>query len=198
MPTYIVKPLVGDALVGSAYLGEMELSERLRFARRRARLTQQQVADHFEMARPSVTQWEVGSSRPDQAKFVELSALFDVPLAWLMDGSGDPPTDARAPSRVPAAPTTKFLRNRGFKFYVKDWREFMGVKVGAAARAAGLGEDEYEAHEVYPINFNLSQVVSLAETIGVRGDQFWFPPPKRMSASQATAAPRSGKKTARK
>jgi len=190
MPTYIVKPLVGDALVGSAYYGNMELPERLKAGRKRRDLTQQQVADHFKIARVSVTQWEGNTSRPDQAKFVELAKLFDVPLQWLMDGTGELPSPTAGNERPEKAKqqvssTAKFLRSSSFRFYIKDWREFMGASVAQAARAAGLDADEYQAFETYPINFTLGQVVALASEFGVRGEQFWFPPPKRPEQSKA-------------
>ncbi len=100
-------------------------------------------------------------------------------------------TGSKAPARRPSVPR-KFVRNGAMKFYVKNWREFMGVSITTAAEAAGLREEEYEAHEVYPINFTLEQVFRLAEAIGVRGDQFWFPPPKRaIEKTQQIIKPRA-------
>lgn len=185
MPTYFVNRNVGDASVGSAYSRFMELPERLKFGRRRARMTQQQVADHFKMARPSVTQWELGTSRPDQTKFTALAALYDVPLGWLMDGKGEVPPNEKvtaAKNSKSAPPGRKWIQSSAIKFYVRDWREFMGVRLPAAAKAAGLDEDEYQAHETHPINFTLAQIVALADEFGVRGDQFWFQPPARRPA----------------
>jgi transcriptional regulator with XRE-family HTH domain len=158
----------------------MELSERLKSARKRTGLTQDDVARHFGINRVSVTQWELGISRPDQTKFVELARLFSVPLEWLIEGTGPAPEPKQGTKRsAPSSARDKFVKSLAFKFYVRDWREFMGVKVEVAAKAAHMDPDQYQAFETYPINFNLQQVVSLAEVIGVRGDQFWFPPPKR-------------------
>lgn len=156
----------------------MELNERLKKARTAVGLTQKAVAVHFGIQRVSVTQWELGATRPDQDKFGALANLYGVSLDWLLEERGDGPSDGlRRPAREAPVPA-KFIKSRAFKFYVSEWREFMGVKVGAAAKAAGLGADEYQAHEVYPINFTLGQLVALAEEFGIRGDQFWFPPPK--------------------
>lgn len=177
MPTYLVKQNVGDCDVGCAYYRKMELYERLKHARLHAKLTQQQVADHFGISRVSVTQWENGSSRPDQTKFADLADLFKVRLEWLMDDRGDPPSVDGSPR--PTSAPQKFIKNRTFKFYVKEWREFMGARVDTAARAAGMDLDEYEAFETYPINFGLAQIVALADEFGIRGDQFWFPPPAK-------------------
>lgn len=79
---------------------------------------------------------------------------------------------------APTLPEPKFIKSRAVKFYVKEWREFMGVRERTAAAAIGFDLDEYEAFETYPINFGLAQIVALADEFGIRGDQFWFPPPK--------------------
>jgi transcriptional regulator with XRE-family HTH domain len=155
----------------------MELGERIRAARTAAGLTQQQVADHFKIKRPTVTQWEVGTHRPDQDKFTDLADLLGVTLNWLISESGAGPEPGKKPV-APAPSTAKFLRTSRHKFYVKEWREFMGSSEQAGAEAAGLDLDEYGAYETYPINFTLAQIVALADEFGMRGDQFWFPPPK--------------------
>jgi transcriptional regulator with XRE-family HTH domain len=177
MPTYIVKSDVGDTSVGYAYAHKMELNERLKAARKAAGLTQQAVAEHFNISRVSVTQWELGQTRPDQDKFGSLAALYDVSLEWLMEEHGDGPKEQSA-KRI-AVSSSKFIRSRAFRFYVQEWREFMGVKVESAAKAAGMPIDEYQAFETYPINFGLAQIVALADEFGIRGDQFWFPPPAK-------------------
>lgn len=196
MPTYLVKPNVGDACVGSAYSQNMELNERLKKARTAVGLTQKAVADHFGIARVSVTQWELGETRPDQDKFGSLASLYSVSLDWLLEERGDGPTDGVKPATRPTPGPAKFIKSKTFKFYVAEWREFMGVKVGPAAEAAGLDSDEYEAHEVYPINFTLGQIAALADEFGIRGDQFWFPPPKGRPAPISHAP--MAKKRARK
>lgn len=196
MPIYLVKPIVGDACVGSAYSPNMELNERLKRARTAVGLTQKAVAEHFGIQRVSVTQWELGDTRPDQDKFSALADLYGVSLDWLLDERGDGPVDGAQPSTRSLLSPAKFIKSRAFKFYVAEWREFMGVKVGPAAKAAGLGADEYEAHEVYPINFTLGQIAALADEFGIRGDQFWFPPPKGKPAPLAPAP--AAKKRARK
>lgn len=188
MPTYLVKPNVGDACVGSAYSRNMELNERLKKARNAVGLTQKAVAEHFGIQRVSVTQWELGETRPDQDKFGSLAALYGVSLDWLMEERGEGPADGAKATARPIASPAKFIKSRAFKFYVAEWREFMGGKVAHAAKAAGLDPDEYEAHEVYPINFTLGQVAALAVEFGIRGDQFWFPPPKGKPAPIAPAA----------
>lgn len=174
MPTYLVKHNVGDGSVGPAYSKNMEFHERLRDGRKKAGLTQKAVAQHFKIARVSVTQWESGETRPDPDKLPSIATLYGVSLDWLMTEAGKGPVIQKGnrPDR--------FIRERSkFRFYVREWREFMGTKIDDAAKVAGLGIDEYQAYEVYPINFTLGQVGALANEFGVRGDQFWFPPPAK-------------------
>lgn len=149
--------------------------ERLRFARKRSGLTQQEVADHFKIARVSVTQWEGGTSRPDQGKFAELSDLYGVPLAWLLDNRGD------APAPIGAVPkgseTTVIRRPKPQRIFLKEHRENMNVKVGDAAGAIGRDPDHYEYLEAHPHKLTIEHLDILAKKIGVAFDQLWFPVP---------------------
>jgi transcriptional regulator with XRE-family HTH domain len=86
----------------------MDFGQRIRTARDAAGLTQKQVADHFGIKRPTVTQWEAGPHRPDQDRFPALAALLGITLDWLMTEVGDRPDVKRT---MPAASVvTKFLR----------------------------------------------------------------------------------------
>lgn len=67
------------------------LSDRIKAARTAADLTQQQVADHFGIARVSVTQWENGTSRPSIERLPELARLLNVSEEWLLSNRGEPP-----------------------------------------------------------------------------------------------------------
>lgn len=68
------------------------LGDRLRFARTEARLSQQDVADLLGTSRPTVTQYELGTSRPDQAKLPILCKILSTNLDWLMTGEGARPS----------------------------------------------------------------------------------------------------------
>lgn len=53
-------------------------------ARTQKKLTQQQVADHFGIARVSVTNWESGKTKPDQDKLTGLAQLLDLAIDDLL------------------------------------------------------------------------------------------------------------------
>lgn len=131
-------------------------------------MTQEQLAR--EIGCPQQTIEKIESGKTKRSGYLpEIFSKLGIDLALL---TGVP--QGKAVRQSPP----KFIRNRTFKFYVQEWREFMGVKVDDAAEAAGMDVDEYQAFEHYPINFGLAQIVALAEEFGIRGDQFWFPPPK--------------------
>ncbi|GHE50869.1 repressor [Camelimonas fluminis] len=99
MPTYNVNSNVGDTLGRMNLHSGMSLGNRIKQARLRAKLTQQQVADHFGIARVSVTQWESERARPDPRKLIGLTELFGVTIGYLLQG--DPLPDDPEPVAKP-------------------------------------------------------------------------------------------------
>ena len=71
----------------------MTLGNRIKAARERLRppVTQKQLADEFRITDKAVSGWERDEHAPDLRKLVNLAKILRVPLAWLLDGSGDPP-----------------------------------------------------------------------------------------------------------
>lgn len=74
-----------------------ELGDRIRTARRAAKKTQADLANHLEIARVNVTQWESGTTRPDQARLPSIAEFLGVRLDWLMSDKG-PMSDGAPPS----------------------------------------------------------------------------------------------------
>jgi repressor LexA len=66
----------------------MAMGDRIREARERAKLTQQQVADHFGVVRATVSSWERGIGEPPPSRLSELAHLLGTTVAALM-GEGD-------------------------------------------------------------------------------------------------------------
>lgn len=67
------------------------LSDRLKIARTRARLTQQQAADQIGVGRSAVAHWEGGSSKPDHENLVRAASVYNVAVEWLLDDTGEQP-----------------------------------------------------------------------------------------------------------
>lgn len=141
-------------------------------------MTQDQLAGRVGCPQQTIEKIETGKTRKS-GYFPVIFSVLGLDLNLL---TGAKPAASATPPR-------KFVRSSAIKFYVRDWREFMGVSTAVAAKAAKLSEDQYQLHEVYPINFTLEQVFYLAEAIGVRGDQFWFSPPKRSIDAESQQRP---------
>lgn len=67
----------------------VELGPKLREFRKKAGLTQQQVADMLHLSRPTITGYEQGTSEPDMATFRRLAVIYKAPLYELLDISAD-------------------------------------------------------------------------------------------------------------
>lgn len=70
-----------------------ELGQRIRAARKRVGLTQQQVAECFGIDRTAVVQWESKdpkrATRPDVSRLEEFAKLTRTPLWWLLSDESD-------------------------------------------------------------------------------------------------------------
>ncbi len=67
----------------------MEFAEKLTFLRRRAGMSQEQLADQLGITRQSVSKWESGASVPELAKLIAIADFFDVSLDYLVRDRGD-------------------------------------------------------------------------------------------------------------
>jgi transcriptional regulator with XRE-family HTH domain len=63
-------------------------SHRIRAARQQKRLTQQQLADKLGVSRVSVTQWEIGTTKPSTDNLYRIADALDVDMSWLLTGDG--------------------------------------------------------------------------------------------------------------
>ena len=64
----------------------MEISERLKEARQKAGMTQEQVAEQIMVSRVTVSHWENGKSLPDIVSLISLSDLYSISLDELVKG----------------------------------------------------------------------------------------------------------------
>ncbi|WPD17983.1 XRE family transcriptional regulator [Thermaerobacter composti] len=74
------------------------LSARLRRARARAGLSQQEVASKLNVTQQAVSSWESGTRRPDPDVLVQLAKLYRVPVSYLL-GEPEPPASGGAAQR---------------------------------------------------------------------------------------------------
>ncbi len=64
----------------------MEISEKLKEARQKAGMTQDQVAEKIMVSRVTVSHWENGKSLPDIVSLISLSDLYSISLDELLKG----------------------------------------------------------------------------------------------------------------
>lgn len=69
----------------------MTLGNRLARARKRLKLTQEQIADQFGVSKQAVSQWERDETTPEPDKLANLRQTLRVTFAYLLLGVGDPP-----------------------------------------------------------------------------------------------------------
>lgn len=63
---------------------DMEFSEKLTALRKKAGLSQEQLADRLGVTRQSVSKWESGTAVPELVKLISLSDMFGVSLDYLV------------------------------------------------------------------------------------------------------------------
>lgn len=58
----------------------MKFNENLKYLRKQANLTQENLAEQLNVSRQAITKWENGQSMPDIENLKELSYIFSIPL----------------------------------------------------------------------------------------------------------------------
>ncbi len=67
-------------------MDQVKIGNFIRDLRKEKNLTQEELAEHFNVARRTVSRWETGVNMPDLGILVEMTDFFDVDLRELFDG----------------------------------------------------------------------------------------------------------------
>ena len=83
------------------------LSEKLYLLRRKAGLSQEELAEKLDVSRQAVSKWESGTARPDVDRLQSLAGFYGVTVDALLsdDPLPGPEENADAPAEKPAAPS---------------------------------------------------------------------------------------------
>lgn len=76
----------------------IRLGQNLQILRKEKGLTQEQLAERFNVSRRTVSRWETGTNMPDIDILLDLSEFYDVDLRGLLDGErlyGETENDVR-------------------------------------------------------------------------------------------------------
>ena len=67
-------------------MNQIKIGAFLRELRKGKGLTQEQLAEQFNISRRSVSRWETGSNMPDVGVLIEIADFFDVDICEIIDG----------------------------------------------------------------------------------------------------------------
>lgn len=67
-------------------MNQIKIGEFLKELRKEKGLTQEQLAEQFNVSRRSVSRWETGSNLPDVDILIEMADYYEVDLRELIDG----------------------------------------------------------------------------------------------------------------
>jgi len=67
-------------------MNQVKIGAFLRELRKGKELTQEQLAEQFNISRRSVSRWETGSNLPDIGLLIEIADFFDVDIREIIDG----------------------------------------------------------------------------------------------------------------
>lgn len=81
----------------------MKLNEKIYYCRKKAGLSQLDLADRLGVSRQSVSKWETGEANPEVTKIPAMAKLFGVTADWLLseeEPQEAAPQEAHAPSQA--------------------------------------------------------------------------------------------------
>ena len=67
-------------------MNQVKIGAFLRELRKGKGLTQEQLAEQFNISRRSVSRWETGSNMPDVVLLIEIADFFEVDIREIIDG----------------------------------------------------------------------------------------------------------------
>ena len=109
----------------------MKLNEKIMYCRKKAGLSQLDLADLLGVSRQSVSKWETGESNPDISKITPLAKAFGVTADWLLSEEEPVETlrdaDASAEAK-PEAPVSKSY---------PDWVDHLPKYLGSMIKRFG-------------------------------------------------------------
>ena len=104
----------------------MKLNEKIIYARKKAGMSQIELADTMEVSRQSVSKWETGESNPEISKLPTLAKILNVTTDWLLSEEeveeikSNEKSDATYPEWVDRLPgfVSRMIRRYGWVYGV--------------------------------------------------------------------------------
>jgi len=92
----------------------MTTGEKIAALRKKAGMTQEQLADILSVSRQSVSRWEMDAAFPETEKLIRLSTLLTCSIDYLLNGDISEPHESGGDSTPTAA--CRFIRECGYFF----------------------------------------------------------------------------------
>lgn len=102
----------------------MEFSERLKELRKKANLTQVEVAEKLEISQPAYASWERGVKKPTQDNLVKIAQVLNASVDYLV-GNSEEKSDELDNIELLFSMNSKGLTDEEKKVFKKELIEFM-------------------------------------------------------------------------
>ena len=110
----------------------MTFGEKLQTLRRKAGLSQENLADRLDVSRQAVSKWERDSGYPETEKIIQMGKLFDVTLDYLLNEENtqqQPCAEEHPPVEVDGLYVRREMAD-GFLLYQKRRTQKLGIAAG--------------------------------------------------------------------
>lgn len=109
----------------------MRLNEKIIYCRKKAGLSQLDLADLLGVSRQSVSKWETGESNPDISKISPLAKAFGVTTDWLL--SEEEPAEASQNTDIPQQAEPEAPASKSYP----DWVDNLPRHIGSMIKRFG-------------------------------------------------------------
>ena len=96
----------------------MEFHERLYEVRKRAGMTQSDLAEKLDVSRQAVSRWEMGTAKPEFENLIAISNIFGVSIDYLLKGEPASPDDNIHPDGDPEQTEEPDRKNTAEKLWL--------------------------------------------------------------------------------
>lgn len=115
----------------------MKIGEKIGICRKKAGLSQEELANRLELSRQAVSRWETGAAVPDTEKVIQLSRIFQVSTDYLLLDEIEEPTEWEKerpePAETPLKQDAVSERRRRFRIAFGAVLAALGLAVGVTA-----------------------------------------------------------------
>lgn len=147
----------------------MTLAEKITWCRKRAGISQEELAEKAGVSRQAVSKWELGDATPEVGKLLLLARAFGVTTDWLLSEEAPAEEPPPRPESPPSAPGStwvdsvpgmlgRLLRQYGWLFGVQ-----MAVGGGLFAALGLVGRSMFRSFMSNPFGSDLSGSIWLDE-----------------------------------